>query len=780
MGIRWRALRVGAGLAIWSASGGAQRDAAAIEVRYTAFGLPHVRAATLAGAAEGYGWAFARENLCLTVEKAVTLAGDRSRHLGADSGYVDGFVGGRISNAASDAAYRYLLAPDAVAAVRRTASPDIRSMVRGYVRGFNRHVRDSSLAGERCRDASWFRPLTEQDIWIRLTQVPLVMTSVLLLREMVAAVPPGRRVGVRSPALPNTLDHLTAFAQSGGGSNALGAGRAVLGAGNGGFSFANPHFPWQGSERLYAFHLTVPGRLDLFGSSLYGVPFPMIGFSSHIGWSDTHTTDKRSTLYELTLDPADPTRYRYGDSTEAMRRVTVEVPTATDTIRHTFWVTRFGPVVAGERLPWTSERAYAFADPERGNVRMSDTFLGIASAKSVHGIRDALMRHQGSPWSNITAADRNGEVFFANISVAAYISDAQLERCGVTSAARIFQDLADVTVLNGADPGCAWTRDRRAPQVGIIPAAIRPWFIRRDVSLNSNDSHWFSTPDANGRLEGYLKVIGPERTIRGERTRIASLYIGQFARPDAPALTAASWEQLFFSGRNLTAELVLDDVVQDCRATPLVAMENGAGSDLSAACRVLGAWDRTDRLASRGSALFAEFARNLDHVSMTGFSLAAKYWKVPFDAADPVGTPRGFVATDATRRTLARAAARFTAAGLALDAPLGDVQAVVRNGRRMPMSGASYTYHVASPATFEAGKGITDLRTGDSYIHAVSLRADGPTGRYMVTYSQSTNPQSPHFADMTEAFSRQQWLDVAFTSREIAAAQVGPTIRWKP
>lgn len=748
-------------------------------MRYTGYGMPHVRAASLAGAGEGYGWAFARDNLCLMMEKVVTQAGDRSRYLGPDSGYVDDFVGVSLSNAESDAVYRYLLDSGSVAAVRHAASTDVRALLHGYVAGFNRHVRGAPRPGEGCRDQSWFRPLTEEDIWRRLTQVPLIETSTLLLREIASAAPPGARVGSGAPAPSDALVALARHGGLTGGSNALAAGRDVLGPAGGGFTFANPHFPWRGTERLYAVHMTVPGRLDLFGSTLYGMPVPMIGFSESIGWSDTHTTDKRSTIYELTLDAADPTRYLVGDSSVAMRAVTVTVPTSAGARTHTIWETRYGPVIVTPNLPWTHERAYAFADPERGNVRMADTFLAIASARSVRGIRDALLKHQGSPWSNITAADRHGEVFFANISVAGYVTDAQLARCTVRGAPGLYANLADVTVLDGSDPQCAWTRDARAPQPGIIPAELRPWTIRRDVTFNSNDSHWFPGPAPSGTLEGYLKVIGPERTTRGERTRVAALYAQGFMGAGGPLLTPANWEQRFFSARNLLAELVLDDLLADCRATPRVTQEGGTVADLSEACRALGAWDRTDRLESRGSALFAEFARALERIPMTGFAPAPRYWRVPFDPADPVGTPRGFVPTDETRRALARAAARFTGARIALDAPLGEVQGTARGGRRLPLSGASFTYHMVAPGAFEDGKGITDVRVGDSYIHAVTLGPRGPRGRFIVTYSQSTNPASPHFADMTEVYSRQEWIDVAFSPAEIAVAQVGATIRWK-
>jgi len=763
------------------------QPAPSIEVRYTALGVAHVRAATLEAAGEGYGWAFARDNLCLLVDKAVTLAGERSARIARDGNYQDGLAGGVIPNRVSDVAYRYLLSPTAVDAMRRGASRDVHALVRGYVRGVNRHLAGAPLDGEQCRQASWFRPLTDDDLWRRLVQVPLLMTSVGLLKDLVAAAPPspGATPGPPRPGpSADMADHpfVTAAAWRLG-SNALGAGRDVLGPGGGGFSFSNPHFPWQGTERLHALHLTVPGALDTFGSTLYGVPFPMIGFTPFVGWSATHTTDKRSTLYELTLDPADPTRYRVGGTYEPMRRVTVVVPVGADTIRHVLHESRYGPIVVPAGLAWTAAKAWAFADPERGNVRWADQFLALSRARSVHELRAALARHLGSPWSNITAADRDGGVLFANISVAGYITDAQWARCAVTGPARRWQDLADLTVLDGADTTCAWTVDARAPQRGIIPAALRPSTVRHDVALNSNDSHWLPTASPSGILEGYLGVIGPERTARGERTRVAALYVGSFASAADPSrgppLTPATWEQRFFASRNLTAELVLDDLLADCRATPELQRADGSRASLAEPCRVLAAWDRTDRLEARGSALFAEFVRALERVPMTGFSLAPRYWRVPFDPADPIGTPRGFVPSDETRGALAQAAERLASLAIALDAPLGEVQGATRSGRRLPLSGASYTYHMAVPGATARGVGITDLRHGDSYIHAVALSRRGPTGRFLVTYSQSTNPASPHFADMTAIYSAQSWADVAFSPAEITRAQVGPTVRWR-
>lgn len=98
-------------------------------VRYTAYGVAHVSAPDFAGAGLGYGWAFARDNLCQNVEQAVRLAGTRSLYFDPEATYLDLFAGGEISNADSDAAYRYLLNEDQVARLRRTVTADMRGLV---------------------------------------------------------------------------------------------------------------------------------------------------------------------------------------------------------------------------------------------------------------------------------------------------------------------------------------------------------------------------------------------------------------------------------------------------------------------------------------------------------------------------------------------------------------------------------------------------------------------------------------------------------------------------
>ncbi len=52
---------------------------------------------------------------------------------------------------------------------------------------------------------------------------------------------------------------------------------------------------------------------------------------------------------------------------------------------------------------------------------------------------------------------------------------------------------------------------------------------------------------------------------------------------------------------------------------------------------------------------------------------------------------------------------------------------------------------------------------------AVELGSDGPSGRQILTYSQSANPNSPWYADQTRLYSGKGWDTIKFTQRQLRA-----------
>jgi acyl-homoserine-lactone acylase len=52
---------------------------------------------------------------------------------------------------------------------------------------------------------------------------------------------------------------------------------------------------------------------------------------------------------------------------------------------------------------------------------------------------------------------------------------------------------------------------------------------------------------------------------------------------------------------------------------------------------------------------------------------------------------------------------------------------------------------------------------------AVSFGRGGPSGRQILTYSQSANPNSPYYGDQTRLFSGKGWDTVKYTQAQLAA-----------
>jgi acyl-homoserine-lactone acylase len=108
------------------------------------------------------------------------------------------------------------------------------------------------------------------------------------------------------------------------GSNAVAVGSERCFNGRG-MLLANPHFPWVGGMRFYQMHLTIPGKLDVMGAALPGLPLINIGFNQHLAWTHTVDSPRHFTLYRLQLDPKDSTRYLLDGQSLPMDRQTVTV-----------------------------------------------------------------------------------------------------------------------------------------------------------------------------------------------------------------------------------------------------------------------------------------------------------------------------------------------------------------------------------------------------------------------------------------------------------------------
>jgi acyl-homoserine-lactone acylase len=208
-------------------------------------------------------------------------------------------------------------------------------------------------------------------------------------------------------------------------------------------------------------------------------------------------------------------------------------------------------------------------------------------------------------------------------------------------------------------------------------------------------------------------------------------------------------------------------LLSDLRAACAASVVAPDGTDITRPCSVLASWDGQANLDSIGWPLFDAWRSALDDSGVD-------YWSTPFDPARAATTPRGLRVSDASvanaaRQALATAASAMAHNGFDIGLPWGQTQVAVRGATRIPIHGGGSDDIYNSVDGEPIGGGLRDVTYGTSTVITVSFETNPPITQGWLTYSQSTNPASPHFADQTERFSRKEWITFPYTQSQIQA-----------
>ena len=789
---------IAAGLLLSAASSQAQKSPRyEVQIQRTSFGIPHIRAANWGSMGYGYGYAFAQDNVCVLARELLAASGTQSRWFGSASFSSDRVYKMVNSTARTDAAWLAL-------------DRETRDLLMGYADGYNRYLRDTGAAQlpADCRSQPWLQPITGKDAMKVLRKLLVRAGTGNLVSQLVAAVPPAPQVRVagepsheqaqlaEAPTAAHLVD-LPNFDVERFGSNGVALGGDLTGGP--GALLGNPHFPWFGIERFYAVHMTIPGVYDVMGASIYGFPLVNFGFNKDIAWTHTVSTARRFILRELTIVPSSPTSYVFDGQVVAMTPETVTVDVLQPDgvtvlpVTHAFWMTQFGPVLlpGGAATPWTNTRAWALTDVNLENLRAFRQYRDMGTARNITEFASILRSQAGLPWVNTIAVDSAGDAFYADIGAMPHATNAKLAACTKAGPSTTVLAPARLYALDGSTSACDPGTDADAPIPGVFGGSSMPGLTRRDYVQNSNDSYWLSNP--NAPLTGFSRIIGADEGMpQGLRTRLGIQQIvdrqaGVDGLPGGTAFNRQWLQDVLYGNRHYSAEIMLDGVLALCASQNQTVTIGGQPVSVTGVCNVLGSWDRRNNTGSVGAHVWTEFWRRLSGTASAGLPAltAATLYAVPFNAADPANTPRNLNTSNATVVTrvmgeLAYTVKFFADNGIPLTRPWGAVQFDVRNGVSLPIhggSGPSGVYNAIVPGPLVPNVGYTPIGGGSSYIQAVSFAGGLPVARAVVTYSQSTDPANPNFANMTQLFSNYGWVSLPFTDAQIRADASSRPIR---
>jgi acyl-homoserine-lactone acylase len=344
-----------------------------VEIRRTAYGVPHIRAENLRAAGYAMGFAQTEDHGARIVMGLVRARGELSLHFGRDS--LEGDFAARAAQRRAAATWPLL-------------ERGTRDVYDGFAAGVNRYVQLHPEAFP-----AWVRPaFTGVDVHAHgLGGAGSPALARLLAR--LRGEPPRRTPAPDAEGPTEDGSNAWALAPS-----RTRSGRAIL--------LRNPHLAW--SAGYYEAHVVVPGVLDFYGDFRLGGPLGVVGgFNRHLGFATTNNYPDLDEVYALDEDPARPGHYVFDGASVPLRRETdtVAVPGGIETRDR--WTTPLGPVVHRGAGKVYVHRSAA----EQYGFRGGEQFIRMMRARS-HAEWMAAMRMRARVTSNLTYADAAGNIYY--------------------------------------------------------------------------------------------------------------------------------------------------------------------------------------------------------------------------------------------------------------------------------------------------------------------------------------------------------------------------------
>jgi acyl-homoserine lactone acylase PvdQ len=471
---------------------------------------------------------------------------------------------------------------------------------------------------------------------------------------------------------------------------------------------ADPHLPWSGENRMgYEMHLQCP-QFDIAGAAFFGEPIPLIGHNANVAWTATNNAANTADVFEEKIDPQNPDRYLDSDGQwKAMEKHTVriEVRQANGSLRPVEQVLRYT-----RRGPVFEShgKTYSVAIPRWKDF--PDPLTGHierAGARNISEFRDSLARSPMDKW-NLIVADSHGDIF--------YVDNA------------IFPKRASGYNYNKPVPG--W--EPEAQWQGYVAFADLPQFKNppNGLIVQCNNSPYSTAQPAlldPANFSPYLAHSLEVTNIPSSRAERAFDMFQKHAK--------VSWED------HLQVAMDLKVLHADPYLRSLIAAAEGQDdADAREAYSLLRNWDERASLDSRALPILLHWERLLREQNRR---LA--------------GPPNREQAIATLKQTLAEMKQLYGK----ISVPFGDVQ-VFSHGTDYPIPGHDSLF--ATQTAYKNGK--WHVNGGSSWLMLIEFST--PLKVFTIApQGESDNPASPHFADQTVMFSKQEMKPFPFTDGEV-------------
>ena len=693
----WRALLVSCVL-VCAPGASAQ---AQTEILWDTWGVPHIYATNAQQAFRAFGYAQMQAHGDLLLKLYAVGRGRAAEVYG-------------VSLAELDASTRTLGTPERGVEWYNLQTPGFKANIDAFVAGINEFA--AQHPDRLTPESHAVLPVSGPDVMAHLVRV---------LTQFIAA--PTECLNI--PAL-----NLDAQPVSNGwalGPRRTASGNAML--------LANPHLSWaNGFQKFFEAQIVAPG-VNFTGATLVGVPVPLLGFDDNHGWTHTVSTADGCDVYVLaTLGDQyllDGKLHPFTTSTQTLK---IKQPDGSlidqlITIRRS----AHGPVFSLGGLTVAVRLNGIEVNPIAGLLQQ---LWEMTLAHNVDQFREALRRNQ-IPMLYTVYADKDKHTLLA------YTSTIPVRPTG------------DYLFWNSPLPGntsaLIWTDTHPFDD---LPITTDP---SSGFLQNSNSVPWYMTKPALDP-DDFPAYFAPRELTA--QFSFARQQRGLKMLQREHSFTIEDLAEATFDTYVETAGRILPD---------LRSAANHFGGPLAKdAAKVLMKWDRLSEPESQGAALYFAFYNNWVQLTLAKrmqtdpsfvFSLAffggADFFETLWSPNRLLNTPTGIADPALAVQALEMAAQRFVAAGLPLDLPWGAIARFRGGVVDVPgWGGPDPTGVFATIGYSPAPDGALQATSGETFIALVEF-GETLNAKVLLSYGNSSRPDSPHNGDQLALLSQKQMRD---------------------
>ena len=472
------------------------------------------------------------------------------------------------------------------------------------------------------------------------------------------------------------------------------------------FLAINTHQPLEGPTSWYEVHLNSEEGTNIIGTMYPGTPNILIGVNEHLGWSHTVNYPDKTDVFKLKMKNkrkyiVDEEEY---ELEKLKAKITVKVFGIPIKINRKYYKSIFGPTLKNK------SGYYSIRTPTLFNIKALEQWWKMGKSKNFSEFYNTLKMTQ-LPGFNIGYADKYDTIF--------YMSNG------------IIPKRAEGYNWKGIVPGdtkkTLWTEYH---DIEDLPQVIQPdaGFI-----YNANHSPFKSTTaEENPKEEDYSQRMGYETYDNNRSTRLIEL-IESYDKVSYEDFKDIKYDNSFPSKFNYN---FMDISIIE---TLKLKTENDSFELLD----IIQKWNRKTDIDSQGAGIYGVL-----------------YYQLVWNYRDDIQKNNKTVSRETLLSALKDVKRYLIDNFGSIDITLGDFQKLVRGDKEIPIWGLPDVITAMSSRPYKDGK--HKVTQGESYIGLVRFNKNGPILESIISFGNSDNPDSDHYTDQMEKYSKFQTKKMTF------------------